>query len=243
MMVQLQRASGRWTVNEIAVEATVDGPQIPIVIEAPRTPLEWIQLRWHARVPEHWRILNDQWERSYGDLEWRGMAGNAYCPGIFWHRSAPATMAMALRPARRYSVTGRWMTAGIYPVAGRAQRRPRRCCWATANCSPPPWSPNAVHRVESAFSAAQQLLPQHVRTPRLPAAPVYGGNNWYYAYGKSSAEDIRCAIRNGSRNGRLPGRNRPFMVIDDGWSPYATAGPWDHGNATFPGYGPRWPPT
>jgi alpha-galactosidase len=30
------------------------------------------------------------------------------------------------------------------------------------------------------------------------------------------------------------GANRPFMVIDDGWSPTNTAGPWEHGNAGFP---------
>ncbi len=28
--------------------------------------------------------------------------------------------------------------------------------------------------------------------------------------------------------------NRPFVVIDDGWSPTNTAGPWERGNAGFP---------
>ena len=30
------------------------------------------------------------------------------------------------------------------------------------------------------------------------------------------------------------GGNRPFMVIDDGWSVTNTAGPWDRGNDRFP---------
>jgi hypothetical protein len=28
-----------------------------------------IRLRWHAPVPPTWRIVNDHWKRSYGDLE------------------------------------------------------------------------------------------------------------------------------------------------------------------------------
>ncbi len=28
--------------------------------------------------------------------------------------------------------------------------------------------------------------------------------------------------------------NRPWMVIDDGWQPFETAGPWDRGNERFP---------
>jgi alpha-galactosidase len=63
---------------------------------------------------------------------------------------------------------------------------------------------------------------------------VYGGNNWYYAYGRNcSAADIE---RDSDLMAELAGRakNRPFMVIDDGWSPVNTAGPWDRGNARFP---------
>ena len=63
--------------------------------------------------------------------------------------------------------------------------------------------------------------------PRLP------GNNWFYAYGKSSADDIR------QDSGRIASfasstENKPFMVIDDGWGPNRTAGPWSRGNVQFP---------
>jgi alpha-galactosidase len=67
----------------------------------------------------------------------------------------------------------------------------------------------------------------------LPAAPVYGGNNWYYAYGKSSAEDIRQDSERIVSLASSTG-NKPFMVIDDGWGPNPTAGPWLRGNAHFP---------
>ena len=70
--------------------------------------------------------------------------------------------------------------------------------------------------------------------PIFPAAPVYGGNNWYYAYGKNcSASDIE---RDAAMVAELApaGGNRPYMVIDDGWTPTNTVGPWDRGNQRFP---------
>jgi alpha-galactosidase len=70
--------------------------------------------------------------------------------------------------------------------------------------------------------------------PRLAKEPAYGGNNWYYAYGRNcSAADM---LRDSDLMAELAprGANRPFMVIDDGWTPTLTAGPWDQGNVKFP---------
>jgi alpha-galactosidase len=87
---------------------------------------------------------------------------------------------------------------------------------------------------ESSFQAARRFCRALCAKPLLPAAPVYGGNNWYYTYGKDcSAADIE-------RDADLLAKwtagiaNRPFLVIDDGWSPENGAGPWDRGNERFP---------
>ena len=61
--------------------------------------------------------------------------------------------------------------------------------------------------------------------PILPKERVYGGNNWYYAYGKSSYEEIvsdakfQVELANGIEN-------KPFEVIDDCWQIYSCEGPW-----------------
>jgi alpha-galactosidase len=87
---------------------------------------------------------------------------------------------------------------------------------------------------ESAFQFGRRFCRQLCAQPRLPTAPVYGGNNWYYAYGQS------CSAGAIERDAGLmaelapSGPNRPFMVIDDSWSLTNTAGPWDRGNAGFP---------
>ena len=61
--------------------------------------------------------------------------------------------------------------------------------------------------------------------PVLPKEPVYGGNNWYYAYGNSSYDEIiaDCKLQARLAEGLS---NRPFMVIDDGWQINSCSGPW-----------------
>jgi alpha-galactosidase len=87
---------------------------------------------------------------------------------------------------------------------------------------------------EDSFEAARQFCRFLCERPMLPARPVYGGNNWYYTYGRD------CSAAGIERDTDLvaelspSGPNRPFMVIDDGWSVTNTAGPWDRGNARFP---------
>jgi alpha-galactosidase len=82
------------------------------------------------------------------------------------------------------------------------------------------------------FVAAKKFCQNMCDAPRLPKKPVYGGNNWYYAYGNSSAADIREDSRR-IASFADSNENRPFMVIDDGWQPNPTAGPWSRGNAKF----------
>ena len=82
----LVRDGQRWSAGSLAVEAQPLGKGevgIPVRIEAPGVSLERVRLRWLAPVPESWRVLNDQWERSYGDLEWRGLVAERPLPWYF----------------------------------------------------------------------------------------------------------------------------------------------------------------
>ena len=90
----------------------------------------------------------------------------------------------------------------------------------------------------NAFAAARRFCTVMCGDPLKPEKPVYGGNNWYYAYGRSSHE----AILDDSRYlaSLCEGlSNRPYMVIDDGWQVLrnvqpGNSGPWDGGNSLFP---------
>jgi alpha-galactosidase len=91
---------------------------------------------------------------------------------------------------------------------------------------------------ESAFAAVHAFCRRMCPNPRLPSQPVYGSNDWYWAYGKNSADTVRVDAQSLVELSPAGG-NRPFAVIDDGWQPgrgtdKAGAGAWDRGNEKFP---------
>src|SRR6185312_7501779 len=70
---------------------------------------------------------------------------------------------------------------------------------------------------ESAFAATQAFCREMCPKPRLPGRPVYGTNDWNYAYGNNSAELIAGVAGLISELAPDAG-NRPYSVIDEGWA-------------------------
>ena len=62
--------------------------------------------------------------------------------------------------------------------------------------------------------------------PRLPKRPVYGINDWYFAYGNSSYDLI---VQHTSMMADLATdtANRPFSLVDAGWAKYSPLLPGD----------------
>lgn len=231
--VSLARDGPRWTGKGISVEANPRGAELPVAIEAPQTPVERIHLRWRARVPEQWRILNDQWERSYGDLEWRGMVGERILPWYFLAFDGKATHGYGVATGAACFAFWQADPAGISlwldvrNGGGAATLGQRKLEAAVVRA-------RRGGAGESAFDSARRFCRALCAKPRLAAQPSYGSNNWYYAYGRNcSAEDT---LRDAALTAELApaGQNRPFVVIDDGWEIANAAGPWERGNARFP---------
>ena len=72
----LQYSAGAWTSPRIRVSAEPMqvGPhgELPISLTNDGKDLTYIHIRWNGKVSEGLLSLGDHWERSYGDLEWRG---------------------------------------------------------------------------------------------------------------------------------------------------------------------------
>ncbi|MGH9654887.1 MAG: hypothetical protein ACRD6B_15640, partial [Bryobacteraceae bacterium] len=221
--VPLTRAENRWTGRGIAVSAEPRERTIPLRIEA--ASLSRVRLRWRAKVPESWRILNDDWERSYGDLEWRCIIGDRVLPWYFLAFDGRATHGYGVQTGAaafafwQVDPDGISLWLDVRNGGSAVQLGGRLLDAATIVTHQGPAG-------ESAFASAQRFCRKLCKSPRLPAAPVYGGNNWYYTYGRNcSAAGI---LRDTALMAELApaGANRPFMVVDDGWTPVNTTGPW-----------------
>jgi alpha-galactosidase len=231
--VKLSRKGSRWQTDDVAVETEVRDSAMPIRVTSEKTPLMRIRLRWSAKVPELWRILNDQWERSYGDLEWRVMSGERILPWYFLAFDGSETHGYGVATAPSCFAFWQVDPAGItlwldVRNGGNAVHLGGRTLEAATVRT------QRGDAGEAPFQAARRFCRALCDKPRLPSEPVYGGNNWYYAYGRN------CSAGQIERDAGLMAElapaadNRPFIVIDDGWSVASTAGPWEHGNLRFP---------
>jgi alpha-galactosidase len=72
--------------------------------------------------------------------------------------------------------------------------------------------------------------------PILPAKPLYGSNNWYYAYGRNTSAE--ASLKDAALMADLMppnAENRPFVVIDMGWGAARDgAGPVSQTSKTYP---------
>jgi alpha-galactosidase len=206
-------------------------PETRIRLSAPDVAVLRIRLRWHLSISTNLSFLGDAWERSYGDLAWRSMEPERILPWYFLATDGNATAGCGIRT--NASAFAFWQVDPT-GVSLWLDLRNGGCGVKLGDRS---LDVAAIHTTfaegGSAFVVAQRLCRELCPKPRLTQAPVYGGNNWYYAYGHSSASDI---LGDSERIASLApsAENRPFMVIDDGWQPNPTAGPWSTGNAKFP---------
>ncbi len=199
-------------------------------------PVTEIRLRWHQPQPVRARILGDHWERGYGDLEWRGYVPERILPwyalvhdfesgrteGFGVQTGGAAIAHWTIDPA------GVTLTLDLRSGTKGVELNGRSIIVSTVVFL-------TSERDETTFEFSRRFCRALCPAPRLPKFPVYGGNDWYYAYGNNSADSIRrdaALIRDHSPSTT----NAPFMVIDAGWFPAegCGGGPYDRGNDKFP---------
>jgi alpha-galactosidase len=198
---------------------------LSVSVRSPVIPLKYLRLKWRHDTPPATRCLGDQWERSYGDLAWTGPdegkrqpwyillhdTQNTLCYGVrtgcnsfCWWNIGPAdlSLSMDLRSAGVGVELGErtLQAATILTVRNQEGENPfvtaRRCC---------------------------KIMCNH---PRLPEKPVYGINDWYFAYGNNSPSLILEQTK--LMTDLAPDTsNRPFSVVDAGWAAYSPLLPGD----------------
>ncbi len=200
----------------------------------------YVRLRWNESMRKDVKILGDAWERGYGDLRWGP---------VFNDRCMPWYMAASNGSDATLDYTGRYTECfgvGVQPNA--------MAFWQYDPCGITLWldirnGGNGTllngrvlecatiyfkeYKETGAFFAIKEFCAVMSPNPYLPDHVVYGSNNWYYAYGKSSHDEI-IADTKFVKEMCAECENIPYMVIDDGWQPHSCDAPWDRGNERFP---------
>lgn len=213
--MQLERAGNRWHGKDVEISTEETGEQLQLSLHAPSASITRLHLRWHGSIPEDVRVLGDQWERSYGDLRWRSIVPEKPLPWYFLTFDGKRTHGYGVRTGARSLAFWQCDDKGIslwldVRNGGRGVRLgDRRFEAATIVC-------REGADGETPFQAARAFCRQMCPALRALKEPLFGSNDWYYAYGKNSAEGI---LRDADLVAELaPGNSaRPFTVIDDGW--------------------------
>lgn len=221
--------------DNLCLRREYNDENIELYLRAPQDNIRAIQIRWNLRINTDYLFLGDDWERGYGDLSWTHIQPDRIMPWYFMCTDGKQTMGYGIkvRPnAMCYwqvdpNGVSLWLdvkNGGSGVVLGN-----RELHLATVvNYN--------YENNENPFKASQKFCKLMSKEDVEYKAPIYGGNNWYYAYGQSSYEEI---IKDTKLIADLSegNTNRPFMVIDDGWqichNESCNGGPWSFPNYKF----------
>lgn len=217
--VRMERVGEGWTLAGLRLTtalSSADGePELSLTLHAETTGLLALTLRWDEKAREGTLCLGDHWERAYGDLEWRGLVPNRAMPWYFLSlegdrvsgygvKTPPAAFCFWQRDASGITLSLDLRNGGS---AADLRGRPVAVCTVVWHAGMPG---------QSIHEAGQALCRRMCPKPRLPASPLYGLNDWNYAYGHNTASGI---LRDADLIASLAPRGdaRPHIVIDDGW--------------------------
>lgn len=226
-----------YNLDDINVKLNQDNEHLAIFLTAQTSKVKWIKLRWNnLSWDKNVRFLGDAWERGYGDMEWKGMNPNRFMPWYFCAKSEAKSVCYGVKV--RPSAMCFWQVDSL----GMTLFLDVRCGGNGVNLKGRVIKLADVIACEmrdcTSFEAMQEFCGQMCEDPILPKYPVYGSNNWYYAYGKSSESEI-LADCDYILNLTKDIENKPYMVIDDCWQEHHrlneyNGGPWTKGNEKFP---------
>ncbi len=231
--LELKRNGTLWLADDVSVSAepNTKGKSLRVSVSCPKQRLLRLRLYWQGTLPNAEWFLGDAWERSYGDLGWRPLEPERILPWYFLAGSRGAYTGLGVETNPGALCFWQVNPSGVVlwldlRNGGSGVELGERTLLAASIVS-------EEYVEQSGFQAARSLCRRMAQDAISMPSPLYGGNNWYYAYGHSSADNIRADTER-IASWAPSGPNRPFMVIDDGWSPYPTTGPWSQGNERFP---------
>ena len=210
--------------NDAALKTKLGNGTLSVFLTAEESFPTFAELRWRFSGDSGVRVLGDAWERSYADLEFRPLEENdRWMPWYFIADAGETQFCFGVKTQPNAFVSFRYDETGVTALLDcRNGGSGVRLCGRTVELAT-----FVFCRYDSAdtFSCLCDYCKRLCDHPLLPDGMIYGGNNWYYAYGKSSVSSLTAdAALQAKLAAGLP--VRPFMVADDGWQQNRCAGPW-----------------
>ncbi len=211
-------------VSDAVIDTASRNNELDLFLTAYEDKPKFIELHWNISEDKDILVLGDVWERSYGDLEFRILSdNNRSMPWYFIATNKKECFCFGVKTMANSFVSFRYDESGITAVldvrngGNGVHLNGRKLCLASFIYS--------HYDNGNVFENLKDYCRKLCNNPVLPKERIYGGNNWYYAYGKSSYEQI---ISDAKLQVELSEgvENKPFQVIDDCWQLNSCEGPW-----------------
>jgi len=224
---KLRNEGSGFTGNGISVAFLINTDSSSVFIQSQTSAVFEIQLKWVHKIAITSKILGDHWERTYGDVGWKNPSPEIKYPWYILLNDDKQTSGFGVKTGCNsicsWTLSAETLNLNIDTRSGGngvllGDRKLKVCELVCITNSPG----------ESPFSTTQRFCRLMCESPKLPKLPVYGINDWYYAYGNNSAKlikDITAIMANLVSSTE----NRPFSVIDAGWAQYSPYLPGDGG--------------
>lgn len=192
------------------------GDSILVKVRCPNSGLRSVVLRWANPFSGSELVLGDNWERGYGELGWKAVNANDWHPWYIAFQSVDGTAAVGVRTqccsfaswslSKEHIELHLDLRSGSQPV----QLGDREILAAQIVCG--------AQTGASSFQFVREFCHHLCENPLRTETPVFGANDWYYAYGNNTGERI---VRDSERvsDWCRDLSTRPFSVIDAGWHP------------------------
>lgn len=214
--VVLERRGSTFASDNLEVGFIKTPEGLAATLHAPSSKIKYVRATWNEPARKGSLYLGDQWERGYGDLRWEKLDPSRIMPWYYIESAGG-------------KVYGRGVMTGCSSF----------CAWKVSGSAVELTFDvrNGSHGVdigerklkmavildfegaagENEYAALHRFCKIMCPNPRLPKAPAYGVNDWYFAYGNNSSDLIASTAA--MLSPILPdSENRPFFLIDDGWA-------------------------
>jgi len=218
--------------SDVKFDYTVEGGTARVTVYPSGSPVKLLKLRFEGDMHGIESVYGDQWERN-GDrafLEWRSVMPHRALGWFCYVKGGDRIACYGVKTGAdcfafwQVDVRGVTLVLNLCNGAvGTDLKEPLLAC-------------EVVEMVgdegEDAYAVAKRFSARLCERPVLPREPIFGVNNWYWAYGRISRESVRVetdqllAMCDGTHH-------RPYMILDDGWQLNRTyvkgsyiGGPW-----------------
>ena len=213
--VTLKGKINHWEFNNVTVELDRKKSSLQIKIQAPGVSLSEVRMHWNVPSKINSLLLNDHWERTYGDSTWHRLKDEELFPWFFMEYHSNSTYGFGVKTGCN-TFCGWLLSDGKMDLVIDTRNGANGVELGHRILNAAEIVTFKSNKDETHFAATRRFAKIMCDKPRLPKEPVYGINDWYLTYGKNSADlimkhtELIAPMSAGLKN-------RPFSVIDDGW--------------------------